>query len=270
MQHRIGVSKICWVACVLIGVLVASPIADAQERNATSQAAVADPRAGLKPGLDVAGVASRNMELIGHVPKPLAFIDPSGAGGLDYANSDLAFGGDHLFVGNFEGLNFYSIEDPKRPSLLASVLCPGGQGDVSVHGHLLFMSVEQTRGRLDCGTQGVSGAVSAERFRGIRIFDITRIDAPRQVAAVQTCRGSHTHTLVIDPKDSANIYIYASGTSSVRSADELAGCSRLDPKDDPDTALFSIDVIQVPLAAPETARIVNRPRIFADTGSGAI
>src|SRR4030095_5959867 len=183
MEKRAGVCRSGWCAGVLIGVLVASPIGGAQERKTTSEAPVADPRVGLKPGLEDAGVASRNMELIGHVSKPPAFVDPSGAGSLDYANSDLAFGGDHLFVGSFVGLNFYSIEDPKRPSLRASVLCPGGQGDVSVHGNLLFMSVEQTRGRLDCGAQGVSGTVSAERFRGIRIFDISRIDAPRQVAA---------------------------------------------------------------------------------------
>jgi hypothetical protein len=144
------------------------------------------------------------------------------------------------------------------------VQCPGGQGDVSVHGNLLFMSVEQPRGRLDCGTQGVADAVSPERFRGVRIFDISNIDQPKQVAAVQTCRGSHTHTLVIDPDDKANVYVYGSGTGPVRSGKELAECSAGAPTEDLNTALFSIDVIQVPLAAPQTAKIVNRPRIFAD------
>jgi hypothetical protein len=173
-------------------------------------------------------------------------------------------------MGSFHGFNTYDIERPSKPTLSASVVCPGGQGDVSVHGNLLFMSVEQTRGRLDCGVQGVVPAVSAERFRGVRIFDITDITKPKQVAAVQTCRGSHTHTLVTDPNDKGNLYVYGSGTGSVRSAEELAGCSGLDPKEDPNTALFSIDVIQVPLAAPQTAKIVTRPRIFADVATGAV
>jgi hypothetical protein len=132
------------------------------------------------------------------------------------------------------------------------------------------MSVEQTRGRIDCGTQGIPTAVSAERFRGVRIFDISDLKKPKQVAAIQTCRGSHTHTLVTDPKDPTNIYVYGSGTSTVRSAEELTECSGKDPKDDDNTALFSIDVIQVPLAAPQKAHIVNRPRIFADPATGAI
>ena len=141
---------------------------------------------------------------------------------------------------------------------------------MSVYGSLLIMSVEQTRGRVDCGIQGVQGAVSAERMRGIRIFDISDLRNPRQVAAVQTCRGSHTHTLIVDPDDRQNIYIYGSGTGAVRSAQELADCSGKDPKEDPNTALFSIDVIQIPLAAPDRARVVNRPRVFADPASGAI
>ena len=269
----------------------------AQDKPATS--VTNDPRVGLKAGFRDAGVAARGLQLISTLPKPEGFFDPkepagpaaqppaasppAGAAaaaaatppaargsGLNFANSDLAFRRADLFYGNFNGFNTYDIEGPKKPRLLSSVVCPGGQGDVSVHGNLLFMSVEQTRGRIDCGTQGVNDPVSAERFRGIRIFDITDISKPKQVAAVQTCRGSHTHTLVTDPKDKANIYIYGSGTSTVRPGEELAGCSGLEPDKDPNTALFSIDVIKVPLAAPEKAAIVNRPRIFVDPATGAI
>src|SRR5437867_487586 len=256
-----------------------------------------DPRVGLKPGLRDAGEAAKGMEKIASLFKPEGFFDPKVPAGtatpperdpslppldpdappdprfanmLAFANSDLAFSGTHLFLGSFHGFNTYDIERPGKPKLSASIVCPGGQGDMSVHGNLLFMSVEQTRGRLDCGTEGIQGKVSGERFRGVRIFDISDLKKPRQVAAIQTCRGSHTHTLVTDPKDPANLYVYGSGTGSVRSAEELAGCSGLKPDEDPNTALFSIDVIQVPLAAPQNARIVNRPRIFADVATGAI
>jgi hypothetical protein len=257
-----------------------------------------DPRVGLKPGLRDAAHAARNMELVASLPKPQGFFDakqpagepteperPAGAdstvtgaasptnsrsSALNFANSDIAFSGTLLFLGNFNGFNTFEVEDPRKPRLLASIVCPGGQGDVSVHGNLLFMSVEQTRGRVDCGTQGVEPTVSSERFRGIRIFDITDLKKPKQIAAVQTCRGSHTHTLVVDPDDKENVYIYGSGTSTVRSGEELEGCSNATPTEDPNTSLYSIDVIQVPLAAPEKARIVNRPRIFADPQTGAI
>ena len=158
-----------------------------------------------------------------------------------------------MFIGNFNGFNAYDIETPRRVRLMTSVVCPGGQGDVSVRGNLLFMSVEQTRGRVDCGTEGVTEVASKDRFRGVRIFDISDINHPKQVAAVQTCRGSHTHTLVDDPNDKANLYIYGSGTSTVRPGEELDGCSGGKPDEDPNTALFSIDVIKVPLARPRTA-----------------
>jgi hypothetical protein len=203
-------------------------------------------------------------------PPSAAAATPPRASGLDFANSDMAFRRADMFLGNFNGFNTYDIETPKKPRLLASVVCPGGQGDMSVHGNLLFMSVEQTRGRVDCGTQGVTETASAQRFRGVRIFDISDISRPKQIAAVQTCRGSHTHTLVTDPKDPANIYIYGSGTGQVRPGEELEGCSSKAPDEDPNTALFSIDVIKVPLAAPAKAAIVNRPRIFADEKTGAI
>jgi hypothetical protein len=195
---------------------------------------------------------------------------PDRGNALSFSNSDIVFKGNHLIVGSFHGFNTYDISNPKKPKLVASTVCPGGQGDVSIYGNLLFMSVEQTRGRVDCGTEGVKDTVSSDRFRGVRIFDITDLKKPKQVAAVQTCRGSHTHTLVTSPKDAENVYIYGSGTGAVRSAEELAGCSGLDPKKDANTALFSIDVIQVPVKAPETAKIVNRPRIFSDPKSGDI
>jgi hypothetical protein len=264
-----------------------------------------DPRVGLKAGLHDAGEAAWNLERVVNLPKPEGFFDPKAPAGnpappetdpkappdpnkppidpdapppfdpvasnrLGFTNSDLAFSGNHAFVGNYHGFNTYDVERPTRPKLLASIVCPGGQGDVSVHGNLLFMSVEQTRGRLDCGVEGVQTPVSVERFRGIRIFDITDLSKPKQVAAIQTCRGSHTHTLVPDAKDPANLYVFGSGTSSVRSAEELAGCSGSKPDEDPNTALFSIDVIKVPLAHPEQAAIVNRPRVFADPKSGAL
>jgi hypothetical protein len=213
-----------------------------------------------------AEAAKKAAEQPGAPPAP----PPPGAALLNFANSDLAFTGTHFVMGSYHGFNTYDIERANRPRLLASVVCPGGQGDVSVHGNLLFMSVEQNRGRIDCGTEGVPDAASKERFRGIRIFDISDLRKPRQVAAVQTCRGSHTHTLVTDPDDTANLYVYGSGTGAVRSAEELAECSGKDPKEDPNTALFSIDVIKVPLAAPEKAAIVSRPRIFADPATGAI
>lgn len=264
----------------------------------------ADPRVHLAPGFRDAGEAMLNLELVAALPKPAGFFDPKVPEGLptpperpasdspdeeetedeekesakpaprpailNFANSDLAFAGDVLFEGNFHGFNTYNVEDPLTPQLLGSVVCPGGQGDVSIYGNLLFMSVEQTRGRLDCGLQGVGDPVSDARFRGVRIFDISDVRMPRQVAAVQTCRGSHTHTLVTDPDDDGNVYLYGSGTSSVRSAEELAMCSDAKPEDDSNTALFSIDVIRVPVARPQDARIVNRPRIFSDPESGII
>lgn len=269
-----------------------------------------DPRTGLKPGLRDAGVAASGMALVATRPRAEGFYDPknpageampaerpagapapapqapaapaptpapgtaaaarppAGPGALDFANSDIAFSGQRMVIGNFHGFNAYDIESVKSPKLLASVVCPGGQGDVSIYGNLLFMSVEQTRGRIDCGVQGVEAPISKERFRGVRIFDITDITKPKQVAAVQTCRGSHTHTLV--PKDKQTLYVYGSGTGGARSGDELQDCSAGDPSANANTALFSIDVIEYPLGAPEQSRVVNRPRIFADEKTGAI
>lgn len=231
---------------------------------ATVASAQGDPRVGLKPGLRDAGEAARNMELVAHRPKPDAFANASDPGDFAFANSDLAFNRRYVFQGGYHGVQVWDIGNPRTPTLRTTLTCPGGQGDVSVYGNLLFMSVEQPSARLDCGTQGVADTVSAERFMGVRIFDISNLDAPKQVAAVQTCRGSHTHTLLADPKDRKNLYVYVHGTSPVRPAAELPGCSGLPPEQDPNTAYFRIEVIQVPLASPKDAKIVNAPRLFAD------
>jgi hypothetical protein len=276
-----------------------------------------DPRSKLAPGLYDAGETSMGLKHISLLKKPDAFQlgttnpdDPKvqqtlGLLGvsdssqipkpvqlvvaqLAFANSDLAFKGNYLFQGNFYGVNIYDISNPAKAKLVTSMVCPGGQGDVSVYENLMFMSVEMPNGRLDCSTDGFPPepprppqqqgqqqefhppAAQKDRFRGVRVFDISDITKPKQVAAVQTCRGSHTHTLVVDPKDKKNVYIYVSGTSFVRQSEELAGCSGDTPDKNPNTALFRIEVIKVPLAAPQDAKVVSSPRVFMDSRTGVI
>ena len=264
-----------------------------------------DPREGLKPGKYDAGEAALNMRLVKTMRQPDGMFDPNATSGrsLDYANSDLAFGmnGRLALQGNFHGLIFYNIEDPRQASVQTIVPCPGGQGDVSIWGNLAFMSVE-SYGRIDCGAGGppargaaptpppargaappavvnapgqppaIAGRGSApadpDRMFGVRIFDISDPRKPRQVAAVQTCRGSHTHSLVTDINDKDNIYIYVSGGSGVRSAEEKAGCVA-DPNA-PNTSTYGIDVIKVPLKNPEKSEVVSHAYIFADANTGEL
>ena len=265
----------------------------------------ADPRAGLTPGFRDAGEAISNMKLLAALPKPTGFFDPANPVGLppiieakedeaeegadapergndeqsnegtewgerspllSFSNTDMAFFEDKLITGNYHGFNIYQLEDG-MPKLLSSVVCPGGQGDVSVVGNLLIMSVEQTRGRVDCGRQGIAEDISEERFRGIRIFDISNLKAPRQVGQVQTCRGSHTHSVVSGPDKDGKIIVYNSGTAGVRDEEELAGCIGNIPGDSR-TALFRIDVIEIPVADPSKARIIDSPAVFADDETG--
>ena len=248
-----------------------------------------DPRAGLAAGFDDAGEAIHNLRLVAALPRPAGFFDPANPGEmlpelpedheafeeadeespttaqersplLSFANTDMAFFDDVLVAGSYHGFNLYRLGDDGVPVLVSSIVCPGGQGDVSVVGNLLIMSVQETRSRLDCGLQGVTEDVSPERFRGIRIFDISDLAAPRQVGAVQTCRGSHTHSVV--DVDERRIIVYNSGTSTIRDEEELAGC--YDTPGDVRTALFRIDVIEIPIDDPASGRIVSSPAVFAD------
>ncbi len=248
-----------------------------------------DPRSTLSAGFNNAGQAVSNMRLVASLPKPTGFFDPNNPAGLplpnptkkkegeaerkkaaeddarsphlSFANTDMAFAGDLLATGSYHGFNLYRLDGSGMPQLQSSVICPGGQGDLSIVGDLLIMSVEQTRGRVDCGRQGIAEDVSKDRFRGIRIFNIRDRARPVQVGAVQTCRGSHTHSVVSERNGS--IIVYNSGTSSVRKGEELAGCVGNVPGD-PRTALFRIDVIEIPIADPSRARIIDSPTVFAD------
>ena len=261
-----------------------------------------DPRAGLAAGFRDAGQAIMNLQHIAALPKPAGFFDPDNPAEmpaelpedderrkkrkddgqsnedtqwsdrspmLSFSNTDMAFSGDIMVAGNYHGYNIYRLQDDGMPTLVSSIVCPGGQGDVSVVGDLLIMSVEQTRGRVDCGLQGVSEDVSDERFRGLRIFDISDLAHPRQVGQVQTCRGSHTHSVVSGPGEDGKIIVFNSGTSSVREGEELEGCVDETPGDER-TALFRIDVIEIPVDDPSKARIVNSPAVFADPETGTL
>src|SRR5213593_1217398 len=222
--------------------------------NKSTVAPTPDPRVGLKPGRYDAGQAQWNMRLVSNNPSPSPFDSST--------NSDLAFYKNYAIQGNYDGYQVWDITTPGRPTLKKAYYCPASQSDVSVYRNLLFVSGEGTGGRLDCTGAGVHDSVSHDRLRGIRIFDITDITNPRYIANVQTCRGSHTHTVVIDPNDTANVYVYISGSAPVRSPTELAGCVRQSPDSNPNSSLFRIEVIKVPLAAPQQAAIVSSPRIF--------
>ena len=215
-----------------------------------------DPRVGLHAGVTDAGEAAWNLRLVSNTPSSEKFAGVT--------NSDLSFSGKYAIQGNYNGYQVWDISNPAKPSLTIGYLCPASQSDVSVYKNLLFVSGEGNSGRLDCGVQGVRDTVSHDRLRGIRIFDISDITQPKYIGNVQTCRGSHTHTVVVDPKDTENVYVYISGSAGVRSPSELPGCSKLAPDQDPNSSLFRIEVIKVPLAHPEQAAIVSSPRIFND------
>jgi len=267
-----------------------------------------DPRAGLASGLYDAEEAIMNMQLVESLRKPLGFYDPAnpaerGAEELDedkeikdgegteedeekaqsieedaksrrypmlsFSNTDMAFRDDILVTGSYHGFNIYRINEIGLPKLITSVICPGGQGDVSIVGDLLIYSVEQTRGRVDCGLEGVTSDASPDRFRGLRIFDISDLSLPKQVGAVQTCRGSHTHSVVTGPNPDGKILVYNSGTGGVREEEELEQCIEDIPGDDR-TALFRIDVIEIPVDDPSQSRIINSPAVFADPETGTL
>jgi hypothetical protein len=253
------------MALLPTALLAAAPALAAQGgplRGAAPDAPVPDRRVGLKGGWYDAEQAAWNLRLVSTTKPSPAFATPTNPADPRLTNSDLAFQGTLVFQGNYSGWQVWDVADVRKPRLRTEFVCPGSQSDVTVYGTLLFVSAEAVSGRVDCGMQGVEPEVSPERARGIRIIDITDVAKPRAIKTVQTCRGSHTNTLATDPKDPEHVYIYVSGSAGVRSPDELPGCSAASPDVDPNSALFRIEVIRVPLKRPQDAAIVSSPRIF--------
>ena len=246
MHHRLFISTLAMAVSVVL------PLG-AQQVPAPG-APSPDPRVGLKPGIYDAGEAAWNMRLMS-LTKPTEKFAQS-------INSDLAFFGHYVIQGSFDGFQVWDITDPSHPTLRSSQYCPASQSDVSVYKNLLVVSSESNSGRLDCGDQGIKDTVSAERIRGVRIFDISDLDHPKYITNVQTCRGSHTHSLLVDPKDKANVYVYISGSAPLRSPKELANCTSATPDKDANSALMRLEVIKIPLAHPEKAAVVSSAKIF--------
>jgi hypothetical protein len=241
----------------LLAALIVAPSLLAAQTYPSSQ----DPRSGLKPGRLDAGEAALNMRLVSFSPKPAAFDT---AQGLTFINSDLAFSDKYVFQGNFAGFTVWNVSDPAAPKTVAVVSCITAQADPSVYGNLLFISAEGRGNRNDCAKGGVQDP--KDHMTGVRIYDISNPAAPRLIKNVQTCKGSHTHTIVPDPKDKGVIYIYVSGNQGARPDSELAGCTNGTDPADPANSLYRLDVIRVPLAHPEQAEVVTGARIFTGLG----
>src|SRR5438309_1056339 len=255
MEFSVRIAPALRSLALTIGLGSLAACASSGGANLSTVAPNPDPRVGLRAGLMNAAEAAWNLRVVSKTPPPEQFAG--------ITNSDLAFTGQYAIQGNYNGFQVWDISNPAKPTLKVGFVCPASQSDVSVYKNLLFVSGEGMGGRLDCGKEGVHDSVSASRLRGIRIFDISDITHPKYIANVQTCRGSHTHSVVIDPNDKDNVYVYVSGSAPVRSPSELPGCVAAPPDSNPNSALFRIEVIKVPLAHPEQAAIVSSPRIFS-------
>ncbi|MBL0173310.1 MAG: hypothetical protein IPP90_22010 [Gemmatimonadaceae bacterium] len=216
-----------------------------------------DARNGLKSGVLDAGMAAEGMKLVSFTPKSAEFDTTRG---LTFVNSDLAFRGNYVYQGNFAGFSIWDVSNPAKPVKAAAVSCITSQGDPSIYGNLLFISAEGGGNRNDCGKGGVKDP--KDHMAGVRIFDVSDPRNPKLVKNVQTCKGSHTHTIVPSPKDKGVIYLYVSGSQGTRPETEMAGCKSGTDAADTTNSLYRLDVIKVPLASPEKSEVVTGARIF--------
>jgi hypothetical protein len=189
-------------------------------------------------------VMSPNIQHVTNVPKPEALSD---------IHTDMAFQGDYAYVGNYYGFSIYDIRRPKRTSLVSSVVCPGGQMDMSVYGNLLIGSVDSSRNDDSCASTSQSATIK-ESWEGIRIFDVSDKANPKYIKSVETNCGSHTHTLVPDRRRQ-NLYIYVSSYSPNATYPDCQIPHDL------------ISIIKVPLRNPTAATVIATPNLFPDGGN---
>ena len=152
------------------------------------------------------------------------------------------------------------MSNPAKPVVASVVECITSQGDPSIVGNLLFLSAEGAGNRNDCGKGGVQDP--KDHMAGVRIYDVSNPHAPKLIKNVQTCKGSHTHTLVPSPTDPKIVYLYVSGQQAARPETELAGCKNGTDPADPTNSLYQLDIIKVPLDHPEQAAVIPGARIF--------
>ena len=184
-----------------------------------------DPRASLAQGLENPGVAAKGMELLAHVNKPPGWFDPANPGDVRVrATPTSPSRATTPSSAASTASTIWNISNPSAPTITDLAWCARA-ARVTCRSTGTCCSCRSSRraAKKDCDGS-TPAATRRRRFCGVRIFDISNIDAPVQVGQVQTCRGSHTHTLVRPKNDADNVYIYVSGTAGPRNEASLAGC----------------------------------------------
>jgi hypothetical protein len=162
--------------------------------------------------------------------------------------TDLAFKGRFVFAGTTAGFRVLQYTPGNQGRELVNFLCNGSQGDVSVYKNLLFRSVDSPQSNATCNSTNVTASTPG-MFEGIQIFDISDPSNPVHVNSVPTDCGSHTHTLVPDPKND-RVFVYVSSYP--------LGGSALGPNCQPlenGGGHSKISIVEVPLSNPQGATV---------------
>ncbi|PSL06135.1 LVIVD repeat-containing protein [Haloactinopolyspora alba] len=187
--------------------------------------------------------STQNLHAMGHSPHPASFDVPSAEREV---NSDIAFWGDIAFHGNYDGFRIVDVSAPGNPKLINHQRCTGDQGDIFVWEDILVRSWNSPApaGRF-CDGQPVPVG-----FEGLHVFDISDFADPELIGSVELDCGSHTQTGTLDDEND-RLIIYSNVSS---------GCT----KDGVELG-DAIDVVEVPLEAPENAQVVNQVPLMGGT-----